>query len=148
MVLIDGVHPAYHRRMFAALKPLVPPQQQAAARAQLCAVPSRYVDWERMDICRAERQARRQLATSPVRATPLAVVSHGLPEGPPGAERRIAERVWQELQRELAALVPGATHTIARRSGHDIQHTQPALVQRAITRVVDAVRDRRTTTRR
>ncbi len=148
MVLIDGVHPAYHRRMFAALKHLVPPEQQAAARAQFCAVPTRYVDWERMDICRAERQARRQLETFPLRAMPLAVLSHGVPEGRPGAERRISERVWQQLQRELAALVPGATHTIARRSGHDIQHTQPALVERAITHVVDAVRDRRTTTRR
>ena len=140
LVLIDGVHPAYHRRTFNALKHLIPQSDWAAAYAQFCAVPSRQVDWERMDICRSEQQARAQLADAPLRHMPLSVISHGLPEGPPSVERDIAERVWSRLQRELVALLPGSTHVVARRSGHDIQHTQPRLVLRQIRDVVAAVR--------
>lgn len=96
-----------------------------------------------MDICAAERQARTQLARRPLGAMPVAVLSHGVPEGPPGPDRDIAERVWTQLQRELAHLVPGTEHVIARRSGHDIQHTQPGLVLDEIRKVVAAVRDGR-----
>ncbi len=145
LVLIDGVHPSYHRRTFNALKHLIPRDQWAAARHQFCAVPSLQVDWEQMAICRSERQARGQLARRPLRPMPLAVVSHGVAEGAPGPERDIAERVWAQLQRELAAIVPGAEHVIARRSGHDIQHTQPRLVLTEISKVVTAVRDGRST---
>lgn len=144
LVLIDGVHPGYHRRAFNALKHLVPRSQWAAAHAQFCAVPPLQLDWEQMDICGAERTARRQLATRPVRPMPLAVLSHGIPEGSPGPERDIVERVWARLQDELAKLVPGAEHLVARRSGHDIQHEQPGLVLREIRKVVTAVREGRT----
>jgi hypothetical protein len=96
-----------------------------------------------MDICAAERQARRQLARRPLDAMPVAVLSHGIPEGPPGPNRDLTERVWAQLQRELAHLVPGTEHVIARRSGHDIQHTQPRLVLNEIRKVVTAIRDGR-----
>jgi pimeloyl-ACP methyl ester carboxylesterase len=143
LVLIDGVHPSYHRRTFNALKHLIPPDQWAAAYQQLCAVPPLQLDWEQMDICGAERTARRQLAKRPLQPMPLAVLTHGIPEGSPGPEQDIAERVWGRLQDELAAMVPGAEHVIARRSGHDIQHTQPGLVLNEISKVVAAVRDGR-----
>ena len=143
LVLIDGVHPRYHRRTFQAFKHQIPPEQWDAAYRQLCAVPPLQEDWEQMDICAAERQARRQLARRPLGAMPVAVLSHGVPEGPPGPDRDIAERVWTQLQRELAHLVPGTEHVIARRSGHDIQHTQPGLVLDEIRKVVAAVRDGR-----
>lgn len=145
LVLVDGVHPSYHRRTFNALKHLIPRSEWAAAHAQYCAVPSLQLDWEQMDICGAERTARRQLAERPIRPMPLAVLSHGIPEGPPGPERDIVERVWARLQVELADLVPGAEHVVARRSGHDIQHMQPGLVLREIRKVVGAVRDGRST---
>lgn len=141
LVLMDGVHPQYHRSMFQALKHLIPESEWPAAHAQICAVPSRQLDWEQMDICRSEHQARAQLAASPLRTMPLAVISHGRAEGPPSAERDISEEVWAQLQQDLAALLPGATHTIARRSGHDIAHTQPGLVLRHILEVVADVRD-------
>lgn len=145
LVLIDGVHPGYHRRTFEALKHLIPPEQWPAARKQFCAVPSLQLDWEQMNICRAEAQARAQLAARPLEPLPLAVISHGLAEGPPGQVRRISERVWSRLQRELAALVPGAHHVIAQRSGHDIPRSQPRLVLREIRNVVRAVRHGRAT---
>jgi pimeloyl-ACP methyl ester carboxylesterase len=144
LVLIDGVHPSYHRRTFDALKPLIPEDQWATAYQQYCAVPSLQQDWEQMDICRSERQARAQLAVRPLRPMPVAVLSHGIPEGSPGPERDIGERVWAQLQRELAALLPGSEHVVARRSPHDIQHTQPGLVLREVREVVAAVRDGRT----
>jgi pimeloyl-ACP methyl ester carboxylesterase len=145
LVLIDGVHPRYHRRTFHAFKHTIPPEEWDAAYAQLCAVPTLQDDWEQMDICAAERQARSQLARRPLEAMPMAVLSHGLAEGPPGPERDIAERVWVRLQRELAAMVPGSSHVIARRSGHDVQHTQPRLVLNQLRKVVAAVRAGRTT---
>ena len=145
MVLIDGVHPRYHRRTFDALKHLIPPEQWTAAYQQLCALRPLQEDWEQMDICRSERKAQAQLAKRPLPAMPLAVLSHGIPEGAPGPERDIRERVWSRLQRELAALVPGAEHVIARRSPHDIPRTQPGLVQTEVLKVVSAVRQGRST---
>ncbi len=144
LVLIDGVHPAYHRSTFNALKHLIPADDWPEARRQYCAVPGRQLDWEQMDICRAERQARAQLAARPIRPMPMAVLSHGIPEGTPGLERDIAEAVWARLQRQLAALVPHSEHLIAHRSGHDIQHTQPGLVLKELRKVVAAVRHGRT----
>jgi pimeloyl-ACP methyl ester carboxylesterase len=144
LVLIDAVHPDYHRRTFNALKHLYPPKQWPAIWHAFCAIAPLQFDWEQMDICRSEAQARAQLAAHPLKAMPLAVLSHGISEGPPGVETDIAERVWRQLQRELAALEPGSEHLIARRSGHDIQHTQPDLVAREITKVVRAVRDGKT----
>jgi pimeloyl-ACP methyl ester carboxylesterase len=55
----------------------------------------------------------------------------------PGEE---VERLWQQLQRELARLVPGGRLVIATQSGHDIQDEQPELVLDAIRDVVLAVR--------
>jgi hypothetical protein len=93
-----------------------------------------------MDICRSEAQARKQLADRPLGKMPLVVIRHGIPEGPPGPVRRISERVWRHLQRELAALEPGSDLIVAHRSGHDIQHMQPRLVLGQIRKVVHAVR--------
>jgi pimeloyl-ACP methyl ester carboxylesterase len=140
LVLIDGVHPRYHRRTFNALKHLIPPSQRPQAWKQYCAIPALQVDWEQMDICRSEAQARARLAARPLGRIPLAVIRHGVPEGPPGPVRRISEKVWRHLQRSLAALEPGSDYVVAGRSGHDIQHTQPRLVLREVGRVVAAVR--------
>jgi pimeloyl-ACP methyl ester carboxylesterase len=144
LVLIDGVHPRYHRRIFNALKYQIPRDQRPAAWKQLCAVPSLQADWERMDICVAEAQARAQLADAPLRTMPLAVISHGVTEDQ-SEQGRIIERIWQELQDELASMLPGSDHIIATESGHDIQHTQPDLVLSEIAKVIDAVRDGRET---
>jgi pimeloyl-ACP methyl ester carboxylesterase len=144
LVLIDGVHPRYHRRVFNALKFQIPRDERPDAWNQLCAVPSLQMDWERMNICLAEAETRTQLENSPLEPMPLAVISHGVAQGSTEQDR-ILERVWQELQDELAAMVPGSDHLIATESGHDIQHTQPELVLSEITKVIDAVREGRET---
>lgn len=143
LVLIDGVHPRYHRRVFNALKHMIPKAERRRAWKQLCSVPSRQIDWELMDICLSEAQARLQLAEAPLKQLPLSVISHGVVEGPPSEETRIMERVWQQLQEELAEMVMGSRRVIATESGHDIQHTQPQLVLEEILDVIQAVREGR-----
>jgi hypothetical protein len=50
------------------------------------------------------------------------------------------ERLWQDLQAALAALVPGARRVVAAESGHYIQLQQLGLVTAAIREVVEAAR--------
>jgi pimeloyl-ACP methyl ester carboxylesterase len=140
MVLIDGVHPDYHRRSIEVAKRFVPRQLWDQLAAAACGIPPVQVDAELMDICRAEAQTRAALATHPLRRMPLAVITHGGLHFPPGSPEDAQERLWRQLQNELAAQQPGSTHVIATRSGHDIQHEQPELVLAQLRRVVAAVR--------
>jgi pimeloyl-ACP methyl ester carboxylesterase len=140
LVLIDAVHPAYHRRQLALLKPLLPPEVWEALR-QEAMTPPRLVDPEGIDIWTSERQTRTALRSSPLRPMPLVVLAHGRPEpSPPGWPGEEVERLWQQLQRELAQLVPGGRLVVATESGHNIQDDQPELVLDAIGDVVLAVR--------
>jgi pimeloyl-ACP methyl ester carboxylesterase len=139
LVLIDAVHPATIKRRLAMLKPLVSPQEWEALRQLMITVPPRLVDPEGIDIWTSERQTRVALRRSPLRPMPLVVLAHGHPEpGTPFVEHE--ERLWQQLQRELAQLVPGGRLVIATQSGHNIQDDQPELVLDAIRDVVQAVR--------
>jgi pimeloyl-ACP methyl ester carboxylesterase len=104
-------------------------------------LPHRLVDPERVDIWISERQTRPALRRSPLRPMPLVVLAHGHPEpAPPGWPVEAVERLWRQLQQELARQVPGGRLVVATESGHDIQHEQPELVLDAIRDVVQAVR--------
>jgi pimeloyl-ACP methyl ester carboxylesterase len=141
LVLIDAVHPAYHRRQLALLKPLLPPEVWEALRQEAITPPPRLVDPEGIDIWTSERQTRVALRRAPLPPIPLVVLAHGRPEpSPPGWPGEEVERLWQQLQRELAQLVPGGRLVIATESGHNIQDDQPELVLDAIRDVVLAVR--------
>jgi pimeloyl-ACP methyl ester carboxylesterase len=140
MVLIDGVHPDYHRRSVEVAKQFVPRELWDQVVAAACGIPPVQVDAELMDICRAEAQTRAALAAHPLRRMPLAVITRGGLHFPPGSEPAAQERLWRQLQDELAAVQPNSTHVIATRSGHDIQHEQPELVLAQVRRVVAAVR--------
>jgi pimeloyl-ACP methyl ester carboxylesterase len=139
LVLIDAVHPAYHKRTLEMFKPLLPAEVWEALRQEAMAVPHRLIDPERVDIWTSERQTRTALRHSPLRPMPLVVLTRGHPDGPGGPFVEQEERLWRQLQRELAQLVPGSRHVITQ-SGHDIQHEQPELVLDAIRDVVRAVR--------
>jgi pimeloyl-ACP methyl ester carboxylesterase len=140
LVLIDAVHPAYHQRRLAMLKPLVPPELWQALRREAMTPQPRLLDPERVDIWTSERQTRQALRRSPLRPMPLIVLAHGRPEDPDAAFVAQDERLWRQLQRELARSVPGGRLVVATESGHDIQHEQPELVLDAIGDVVQAVR--------
>ena len=139
LVLIDAVHPAYHKRTLAMLKPLVPPEVWEAVRQDAMTPDHRLLDPERVDIWTSERQTRVALRRSPLRPMPLVVLTHGHPDGPGGPFVDQEEALWRQLQRELAQLVPGSRHLITQ-SGHNIQLEQPELVLEAIRDVVRAVR--------
>ncbi len=140
MVLIDGVHPDYHRRSIEVAKQFVPRELWDQVVASACGIPPVQLDAELMDICRAEAQTGAALGVHPLRRMPLAVITHGGEHFPPGSQDAAQERLWQQLQDELAAMQPGSTHVIATGSGHDIQHEQPELVLAQVRRVVAAVR--------
>jgi pimeloyl-ACP methyl ester carboxylesterase len=139
LVLIDAVHPAYHKRTLAMLKPLVPPEAWEALRQAAMAVMPRLLDPEGVDIWTSERQTRAALRRSPLQPMPLVVLTRGRPADPGAPFVEQEERLWRQLQRELAQLVPGSRHLITQ-SGHDIQLEQPELVLDAIRDVVLAVR--------
>jgi pimeloyl-ACP methyl ester carboxylesterase len=140
MVLIDGVHPAYHRRSIEVAKRFLPSDRWDQLAAAACGIPPVQVDPELMDICGAEAQTRTALAAHPLRRMPLSVITHGGLHFPPGSQAAAQERLWRQLQDELAAMQPGSIHVIATRSGHDIQHEQPELVLTELRRVVATVR--------
>jgi pimeloyl-ACP methyl ester carboxylesterase len=144
MVLIDGVHPAYHRRSIAVAKRFVPPDHWHQILVAACGLQPIQLDAEQMDICLAEAQTRHALARSPLRPMPLAVISRGHARFSPGTPEAAQERLWRRLQHELAGIAPGSRHVVAAGSSHDIQHERPDLVVREITDVVAAVRDGRT----
>jgi pimeloyl-ACP methyl ester carboxylesterase len=75
---------------------------------------------------------------------PLAVVTRGQPdtgEGPlPARLIGPVQRLWLQLQDELASLSSDRVHVVALRSGHFVQKEQPLAVIRAVRAVVHAAR--------
>ena len=141
LVLIDAVHPAYHQRRVAMLKPLLPPEVWEAFVRESMTLPHPLQDPEQVDIWTSEEQTRLALRRSPLRPMPLVALAHGRPTpAPPGWPVEEDERLWRQLQHELAQMVPGGRLVIATESGHDIPQEQPELVLDAIGDVVRAVR--------
>ena len=142
LVLIDAVHPAYHKRRLALLKPLLPPEVWEALRQEAmipCPIgwstprgsTSGPVNARPGWRCAAPRCGRCRWSCSPTAPRRPA---------PPGWPVEEEEPLWRQLQRELAQLVPGGRLVIATQSGHNIQDEQPELVLDAIRDVVLAVR--------
>ena len=70
---------------------------------------------------------------------PTIVLRHGLPlPQPPGWPVDAIEKVWLQMQQDLANSVPGAKLIVAESSAHFIQLTQPDLVIQSIQDVVAA----------
>jgi pimeloyl-ACP methyl ester carboxylesterase len=103
-----------------------------------------YPQIERILIEESSNQVRAAVAQQPMRPMPLVVLTRGIPtaegELPPGIPADALDDIWQQLQRQLAQLVPGARQVIATKSGHYIQLSQPELVIDATRAVVEAVR--------
>ena len=145
LVLIDGVHPQYHRRSIEVAKQFVPPEHWNELIRAACGLLPVQLDAEQLDICLAEDQTLESLAVAPLHAMPVSVVTHGNLHFPSGSEPDAQERLWRQLQGELAAMVPGSRHVLATESGHDIPRDQPELVLTEVRSVVAAVRQGMTT---
>ena len=134
MVLVD----AWHEDFDARLRALVSPEQWTAYETLLAQDP----DYEAIDLDASYAELR---AAPPLRPMPLVVLSHGRPPDPsycpPGWPLAAQERLWQELQADLAALVPNSHHLVVAESGHGIAQAQPEVVVDAIRSVVAAARD-------
>lgn len=87
-----------------------------------------------------QRSAREVPSGGPFPPLPLIVLTRGERAWPPGERGDVSERIWMELQSELAQLSPLSAHIVARRSAHYIHLDQPDLVASAIKLVVDAAR--------
>lgn len=72
---------------------------------------------------------------------PLIVLTHGASTLPPNAATIAGaadyERIWQELQQDLAALSSQSELIVAEESGHNIMWDQPELVVEAVRRLID-----------
>jgi pimeloyl-ACP methyl ester carboxylesterase len=78
-------------------------------------------------------QSERRTSPLPDPADASGGAHHGHPDTPPLPFVAPEEPFWQQLQRELAQLVPRGRLVVAAQSGHDLHHEQPELVLDAIT---------------
>lgn len=149
LVLVDAVSENLEEAEAALLEELLTPDQlsqyQAALEQQANAPFVARVDDEQVDMAASSAEMRAARSDSPLRPMPLFVLTHGVPSPPapgePPAIARDKERIWQQVQDELALLVPNAKHLVVRDSGHVIQQEQPGAVIDAIRQVVEAVND-------
>jgi len=149
LVLVDAVSEDLEEAEAALLDELLTPDQlsqyQAELEQQALAPFVTRVDDEQVDMAASSAETRAARSADPLRPMPLFVLTHGVPSQPaPGEPPSIArdkERIWQQLQAELALLVPNARHLIVRDSGHLIQQEQPEAVIDAMRQVVEGVND-------
>ena len=137
MVLVDATHEDYYARLQEA----VGPELWAALLDQFAqAVEQGFL--EPVDLEATVAQVRAGVSASPLRPMPLAVLSHSRPFDAPMAGWPVAaeDRLWGDLQDELAALVLNSRHVVVEGSGHYIQVERPDQVIDAIRRVVAAIR--------
>jgi pimeloyl-ACP methyl ester carboxylesterase len=134
VVLVDSSHPDQFRRSAAVLPPESPSESESLRF---------YRDW--FTTATVDPALRPELyASASLGDMPLVVLTSPEKERaddlPPGLSAEF-DRIWVELQRELALLSSNSTHVMAEGSGHFIQQDRPDLVIRAILQVVEASKD-------
>jgi pimeloyl-ACP methyl ester carboxylesterase len=134
LVLVDSSHEDQDERRRQMVSPeLFAAEQQAV-----------HSNSEGIDLDRSFAQVREARAASPLRPMPLIVLSAGVNDPaffPANWPMDKEGQLHDELQRDMAGLVPGGRFVLAEKSGHYIQQSQPDLVLQAIRAVVEAVRD-------
>jgi pimeloyl-ACP methyl ester carboxylesterase len=127
LVLVDAVHPDLDARYIAIL---TPDQEQQRERG-ISSTP------EHATYADTHLSGAQVRDAGPLPNVPLVVLRHGRPlpqpSGWPVAE---IERIWLQMQQELAAMVPGSKLIVAEQSQHFIQVDQPELVMETIKGVV------------
>ncbi len=132
MVLVDAVHSDLDARYAAILTP-----EQEQQRQDLISRNREGATYEDTHLSGAQvREA------GPLPNVPLVVLRHGQPlRQPVGWPVEEIERIWRQMQEELAASVPGSKLIVAEKSGTTkIQVTEPELVISTILEVVGRVK--------
>jgi pimeloyl-ACP methyl ester carboxylesterase len=131
LVFVDAIHPDLDRRIEKLLS--APEVAQRRSDLELNQEGIKFVD-----ILTSEAQVK---AAGPVPKVPLTVIRHGLPfEGDANWPTQAVEKLWAELQADLAKLAPGGRVIVATKSHHRIQEDEPEVVVAAIAQVVQAAR--------
>ncbi len=131
LVFVDAIHPDLDARIAKLLSP-----KQAADRRADLELNQEGIRFR--DILTSEAQVK---AAKPLPDVPLVVIRHGLPlDGGPGWPTNAVEKLWADLQSDLATLTPQGEVVVATASHHRIQEDQPDLVSREIEQVIRAVR--------
>jgi hypothetical protein len=133
LVFVDALHPDLETR----LEPLLSPQQVEERRQEL-ELNKEGVRFE--DILESAKQAK---TAGPLPDVPVIVIRHGLPLEASAREAwpsEAVEKLWEELQTDLAKLTSQGRVVVAQKSQHLIQETEPELVSQAIELVARAAR--------
>ena len=144
IVLVDSAHEDQDLRAAELARSQLPPEEAEALIAGMTAKLPRLVDPEQFDHTLSRDQLSASRTTSPLPAVPMAVLVHGLPlEDVPPQLAEAYEPIWQEMQRQVAALVPGASYQVVVDATHDIHGDRPDVVANTIIDIVAAARDER-----
>ena len=144
IVLVDSAHEDQDLRAAELARSQLPPEDAEALIAGMTATLPRLVDREQHDYALSRDQLRASRTTAPLPAVPMTVLVHGLPlETVPPQLAELYEPIWQEMQRQVAALVPGASYQVVADTTHDIHGDRPDVVANAIIEIVAAARDQR-----
>jgi len=132
MVLVDAVH----EDRFAATARVLTPQQEAEFER------GRQANPEGLDYYESSRLVR---AIGPALPNiPIVVIARGRAEAwPKGYPTDALERVWRNLERDLASRAPQGTLLIAEGADHNIPGQQPAIIVDATNRVLIAIHEQR-----
>lgn len=140
LVLIDSAHEEQAERLAALLPPEAPDEHPDVARSRH----NLRVSWrdpsqnaEGIDNVANSALMR---GCGPLSDLPLVVICRGKPPqyqaGFPREHIEARERVWREMQRELAGLSSQGELIVAERSGHLINQDQPDVVIAVIRRAI------------
>ena len=129
LVLVDSLHPQFDER----IEKLFTPEQVAERRAELSDNPEGV---QFTDILTSEMQLQ-NAGTLP--DLPLVVLRHGRPfDFSPGWPADAVEKLWVDLQTDLASRSSTGQLVLATGAGHRIAEMRPDLVIQAIKDVVTA----------
>jgi pimeloyl-ACP methyl ester carboxylesterase len=140
IVLVDSATEDQDLRAAELIRSQRPADQAEAMIAAMTAMPPRLIDPEQFDHPTSREQLRASRTSHPLPTVPMTVLVHGLrlDNLPPDLAQRY-EPIWQDMQRQLAATVPGSAYQVVAGTGHDIHHDRPDTVAEAINDVVAAV---------
>jgi pimeloyl-ACP methyl ester carboxylesterase len=130
IVLVDAVHPDLDTRYISVLTP--EQEQQREAGISSTREHATYAD--------THESGAQVRAAGPLPNVPMVVLRHGLdlPQ-PPGWPVAEIERIWLQMQQELAAMIPGSKLIVAEQSRHFITVSQPEMVVQSIQEVLSAL---------